>query len=341
MIYYHKIIEFMNYNMKILILMMTNAGFYEEQGQIMKSALQDIINKLNLQDNISLYSYIGDSKERYIDEDTKTIHLISPDQYDYMYIKTIEALEFVNDNNFEYDFLVRINTSEFINIKLLYELCKIIKDDNKLYKKSYCCELISFNDPKNAISFAPYGGCPILQGKFMMFSKETIQQIIDNKYIFYDKKYPHAGYIISPNQINCIDDICISAVLNIINKNKEYDEYLGDMIDLQIYNKAYNIYYYDKDNPYTYEQIKKYLTICIKDFIDNPNNIQEKYINELHNLFSEHINDNISEEIKINLEKMNSSSVYTRINGKHTYIKLNKLTTIYPQLKNIFNKNEN
>ena len=123
--------------MKILILIMTCAGFYEEQGNIMKASLQSIINKLNLQDNISLYSYIGDNKEKYINEDTKTIYLTSPDTFDYTYIKTIEAFEFVNDNNFEYDFLVRINTSEFVNIKLLYELCKIIKDNNKLYKKSY------------------------------------------------------------------------------------------------------------------------------------------------------------------------------------------------------------
>ena len=308
--------------------MMTNAGFYDEQGQIMKSALQNIINKLNLQNNIFIYSYIGDSKERYIDEDTKTIHLISPDKYNYMYIKTIEAFEYVNDNNFGYDFLVRINTSEFINIKLLYELCKIIKHDNELYKKSYCCQLVSFKTI-NIASYCPYPGAPLLQGKFMMFNKETVNQIIDNKYILYNGKYPNAGYWIQNNKIACVDDVCISSVLNMLNEDKNYNDYLSCMMDLPTC-----------INNITYDKVKKYLTLCAK----KQNDTNESYINYLKNMFIEHYNDDIQNELKINIEKINNPNVYTFIND-HIYISLNDLTkfnnTVLSNVKNVILQNEN
>lgn len=288
--------------------MMTCAGFYEEQGNIMKASLQSIINKLNLQDNISLYSYIGNCKKRYIDEDAKTIHLISPDQYDYTYIKTIEAFEFVNDNNFEYDFLVRINTSEFINIKLLYELCKIIKNDNELYKKSYCCQLISFKMP-HTMSYAPYAGDPILQGKFMLLNKETIKQIIENKYILYDKKYPNAGYWVTQNKIACVDDVSISSVLNILNKDKNYNDYFSCVMNLPMCINNIN-----------YNKAKQYLTLCAK----KENDLNKEYIHYLQNLFIEHHLDNVKNEVQINVEKINNPTVYTYIDTP-IYINLKKL----------------
>lgn len=314
--------------MKILILMMTCAGFYEEQGNIMKAALQSIINKLNLQDNISLYSYIGDNKEKYINEDTKIIYLTSPDTFDYTYIKTIEAFEFVNDNNFEYDFLVRINTSEFINIKLLYELCKIIKDDNKLYKKSYCCQLLSFKTPIS-MSYAPFAGNPILQGKFMMFSKEIIKQIIENKYILYDKKYPNAGYWVTQNKISCVDDVSISSVLNILNKDKKYNDYLSCVMNLQIC-----------VNNITYDDVKKYITICVK----KENDINKERIYYLRNLFIDNCLHDVKNEVQINVKKINNPTVYTYIN-KHIYIYLKYLNEfnnkVLSNMKHIILRNEN
>ena len=314
--------------MKILILMMTCAGFYEEQGNIMKASLQSIINKLNLQDNISLYSYIGDNKEKYINEDTKTIYLTSPDTFDYTYIKTIEAFEFFNDNNFEYDFLVRINTSEFINIKLLYELCKIIKDDNKLYKKSYCCQLVSFKTPIS-MSYAPFAGNPILQGKFMMFSKEIIKQIIENKYILYDKKYPNAGYWVTPNKISCVDDVSISSVLNILNKDKKYNDYLSCVMNLQIC-----------INNITYDDVKKYITICIK----KENDLNKERIYYLRNLFIDNYLYDVKNEVQINVQKINNPTVYTYIN-KHIYIYLKDLdkfnNKVLSNMKHIILRNEN
>ena len=314
--------------MKILILMMTCAGFYEEQGNIMKAALQSIINKLNLHDNISLYSYIGDNKEKYINEDTKTIYLTSPDTFDYTYIKTIEAFEFVNNNNFEYDFLVRINTSEFINIKLLYELCKIIKDDNKLYKKSYCCQLVSFKTPIS-MSYAPFAGNPILQGKFMMFSKEIIKQIIENKYILYDKKYPNAGYWVTQNKISCVDDVSISSVLNILNKDKKYNDYLSCVMNLQIC-----------VNNITYDDVKKYITICVK----KENDLNKKRIYYLRNLFIDNCLHDVKNEVQINVKKINNPTVYTYIN-KHIYIYLKYLNEfnnkVLSNMKHIILRNEN
>ena len=308
--------------------MMTCAGFYEEQGNIMKASLQSIINKLNLQDNISLYSYIGDNKEKYINEDTKTIYLTSPDTFDYTYIKTIEAFEFFNDNNFEYDFLVRINTSEFINIKLLYELCKIIKDDNKLYKKSYCCQLVSFKTPIS-MSYAPFAGNPILQGKFMMFSKEIIKQIIENKYILYDKKYPNAGYWVTPNKISCVDDVSISSVLNILNKDKKYNDYLSCVMNLQIC-----------INNITYDDVKKYITICIK----KENDLNKERIYYLRNLFIDNYLYDVKNEVQINVQKINNPTVYTYIN-KHIYIYLKDLdkfnNKVLSNMKHIILRNEN
>lgn len=314
--------------MKILILIMTCAGFYEEQGNIMKASLQSIINKLNLQDNISLYSYIGDNKEKYINEDTKTIYLTSPDAYDYTYIKTIEAFEFVNDNNFEYDFLVRINTSEFINIKLLYELCKIIKDDNKLYKKSYCCQLLSFKTPAT-MAYVPFAGNPMLQGKFMMFSKEIIKQIIENKYILYDKKYPNAGYWVTQNKIACVDDVSISSVLNILNKDKKYNDYLSCVMDLPIC-----------VNNITYDDVKKYITICVK----KENDLNKERIYYLRNLFIDNCLYDVKNEVQINVEKINNPTVYTYIN-KHIYIYLKDLNKfnnkVLSNMKHIILRNEN
>lgn len=308
--------------------MMTCAGFYEEQGNIMKAALQSIINKLNLQDNISLYSYIGDNKEKHINEDTKTIYLTSPDTFDYTYIKTIEAFEFVNDNNFEYDFLVRINTSEFINIKLLYELCKIIKDDNKLYKKSYCCQLLSFKTPIS-MSYAPFAGNPILQGKFMMFSKEIIKQIIENKYILYDKKYPNAGYWVTQNKISCVDDVSISSVLNILNKDKKYNDYLSCVMNLQIC-----------VNNITYEDVKKYITICVK----KENDLNKERIYYLRNLFIDNCLHDVKNEVQINVKKINNPTVYTYIN-KHIYIYLKYLNEfnnkVLSNMKHIILRNKN
>ena len=314
--------------MKILILIMTCAGFYEEQGNIMKASLQSIINKLNLQDNISLYSYIGDNKEKCINEDTKTIYLTSHDTFDYTYIKTIEAFEFVNDNNFEYDFLVRINTSEFINIKLLYELCKIIKDDNKLYNKSYCCQLVSFKTPIS-MSYAPFAGNPMLQGKFMMFSKEIIKQIIENKYILYDKKYPNAGYWVTQNKIACVDDVSISSVLNILNKDKKYNDYLSCVMDLPIC-----------VNNITYDDVKKYITICIK----KENDLNKERIYYLRNLFIDNYLYDVKNEVQINVQKINNPTVYTYIN-KHIYIYLKDLdkfnNKVLSNMKHIILRNEN
>ena len=308
--------------------MMTCDGFYEEQGNIMKASLQSIINKLNLQDNISLYSYIGDNKEKYINEDTKTIYLTSPDTFDYTYIKTIEAFEFINDNNFEYDFLVRINTSEFINIKLLYELCKIIKDDNKLYKKSYCCQLVSFKNPIS-MSYAPFAGNPILQGKFMMFSKEIIKQIIENKYILYDKKYPNAGYWDTQNKITCVDDVSISSVLNILNKDKKYNDYLSCVMNLQIC-----------INDITYDDVKKYITICVK----KENDLNKELIYYLRNLFIDNCLHDVKNEVQINVKKINNPTVYTYIN-KHIYIYLKDLdkfnNKVLSNMKHIILRNEN
>ncbi len=292
---------------------MTCKGFYEEQGTLMKNTLQKLTNELNLQKNISIYLYIGESNERYIDTLNNTIHVLSPDSMHYTYLKTIETLKFIDDK-FNYDFIIRINTSEFINIKLLYELCKVIKNNNKLYAKTYSCSLVSFNNTYYT-SFAPYAGYPVLQGKFLLFSKETVKTLLLNKYVLYNNdKYKLAGTFIDRinNEIWHIDDVCISSVLNIINFDKSFNEYLGTVYNIPSYNVFMN-----------YDDIRQYLTICIKEN-GTKNLIQKEKISKLYELFIHNKNDNIIDVLNKNVKEMNDSSVYLGYdkNG-HKYIKLN------------------
>ena len=130
------------------------------------------------------------------------------------------------------------------------------------------------------MSYAPFAGNPILQGKFMMFSKEIIKQIIENKYILYDKKYPNAGYWVTQNKISCVDDVSISSVLNILNKDKKYNDYLSCVMNLQIC-----------INNITYDDVKQYIETY------------SKYDNVLHSIVFREMED-ISELNDVNVENI-------------------------------------
>ena len=108
--------------MKVIILLMkAHQDRFLVQSEKMIEAFNKQIKKYNLQDNITVYDYIGSYKDNYNKStylSKNTIYCKSGDTESFTYLKTLDALEYIDDN-IEYDYIFRTNTSTFINIKLL------------------------------------------------------------------------------------------------------------------------------------------------------------------------------------------------------------------------------
>ncbi len=301
--------------MKILILMMScHTDLYENQAKYMYEALLSSISKLKLEDIITLKVYYGNSQNVY--EDNNIIYLKSGDNFSNTYYKTLEAFEYVS-NNYEYDFLLRINCSTYINIQLLYNICKYLKENN-ITDVSYTHELLYL---PNSV-FAPNIYNFHLIGKMMLFSKETINLILDNKFIFMDNdEYPNAGIRIENGKkiIAYQDDIAISAVINTYNLNNNNDAhpYMTAFLSIPMFNETFH----------TFEYCKNFLSIVVKDS-NNKNDQKINQILSLQKMFNDNVihDDEIKNILKINIKYSCNPKVYIGFfNNKHNYVYKNKI----------------
>ena len=167
------------------------------QAEKVKSSFQKQIDKYNLTDSISIIDYIGSytnnyNKITYIKDNT--IYCRGGDGENSTYFKTLDALEYINDN-IEYDYIFRTNTSTFINVKLLYEFIKYI-DKSKFYDKDifFSSVLIALEE-----TYAPRSADVVAQGKGLLFNQRLVNKLLNNKWESVDNEYDYSGIYFAKN----------------------------------------------------------------------------------------------------------------------------------------------
>ena len=288
--------------------MSCNQRHFKIEALEQKKIMNKHIKKLHLENEISVYDYVGDSDELY--EENNTIFCTAGDNLLNTYYKTIECLNYIN-KHIEYDYIFRTNTSTFVNIELLYNLIKRIDKDN-LSSIVFGTELISVVN-----TFCPLPNDFYLRGNGLILSKKIINQILEIKYSFMDlDEYPNAGLSFHIYKNTCaayIDDICLGTALNIINYK--------DNIWSEIPDKCLKVFkhgWFDCESPWPqydvnngccdwentcedYEYLKQFVTIQIKSYKKNNTSYDVRKIKKLSKIFINKHDDEIDKTVDDNL----------------------------------------
>lgn len=223
--------------MKILILILScNESPYFDCGNELKKSYEKLIKHYNLNDNIFVYDYIGNSKTTYCQD--RTIYCNSKDDKFSTFSKTIECFTYI-ENNFEYDYIIRTNTSQFVNIYLLYNLLLKIKDnsqyDNAIFGSIFFCYLFG-NDI--SLDFRNL----FMEGSFWIFSKNKIKELLNLNKLY------------NPQNIDDVDDRQVTNIIS--NKlNKQYKKLNINNITSEF--RSFGCGYYKRVNKNDYNELCK------------------------------------------------------------------------------------
>lgn len=304
--------------------MSCNNDKYISQAKVSKESIIKQIDYYGLNNNFEVYDYIGDSSEQYL-EDT-TIHLLSKDDKYHTFEKSIECFDFIN-KNIQYDYIFRTNTSTFINVKLLYEFIKLMKP----YDTLWCSEIYSTNDVKCPNKLDSYP-----RGNGMLISMNLIELILKKYLDGYKTKLDN---IMFENQNMISDDSCIGTILNehfkndSVNHLKSFTHGWYKCYDRMIHNRGNKICHWDNDN-ISYDYIKHFITIQLKDYINN-DNIHEDKFNELTDII---INNEYDNNVLLSILHYSCNpSVFLGYFSKELYIDYDKWYIIH--INEIMNRN--
>lgn len=197
--------------MKLLILILGSR--HEVSKNLINNGILKTYGSLNFP-NIEILTYYGSSEKRELIN--KDILLKTRDEYDFIFDKTIDAFDFCL-NNVDFDVMLRTNISTFIRPEVLY------------------------NELKRYILFDFFGSAamPNFPGHFpagaaMVFSRDVIQKIVDNK--DFPRKDPG-------------DDVGIGEILNHIYKKKYFDYYTRfkriDILDNTLFELENPLFYFN------------------------------------------------------------------------------------------------
>lgn len=285
--------------MKILILLLSShQEKFVKQTRQLKKVFNEHIKMYGLEDEMSVFDYIG-SYENNINTEThiknSTIYCKSSDDYNHLYIKTIEALTYI-DENIEYDYIFRTNNSTFINIRLLYEYLNRKHDEFGKGIQLNGAPLLRSKD-----AYIPNVGDIMVQGKGMIINNDTVKYLINNVFSYDPSAHKGKleGYVNDRQNdiiIHGIDDIIISMVVNKyhININNNYTNYIHTYCHLSDYNISL-------DESKTFDAVKFFISITLKNNA-NPDDSIDNKITLLNMLFKNNYDDNIEETINFNIE---------------------------------------
>lgn len=229
---------------------------FKVQSEASKISIQKQIQKHQLENEIEVYDYVGDSETQYIEN--TTIHLTSNDDAHNTYDKTIECLKYIK-NNIEFDYVFRTNTSTFINVKLLYEFIKYVKPNDTMW----CSELYATNNVKCPNEYDMYG-----RGNGMIMSRNIVDFIIYNYKYGYNvteqNKHKNDEFIIS-------DDSSIGCIFNSIYGNetihyiKSFPHGWYKCNDYKDGEKGNSLCNWSNTNN-SYDFLSQFITIQLKDY---------------------------------------------------------------------------
>ena len=158
--------------MKILILIIASENQLYNK---MKFIQQAYIH--NHKDIETYFVVMKPDLETEIELVDKTIYLKGEETYLNILRKTVVALKYLLNEN-EYDYVIRSNLSTIIDLDLLEQYCSSLPEIN-VYTGGRLLDL-EWEDPNMGVT-SEYKGLLFVQGSFIVFSSDVINNLISNE----------------------------------------------------------------------------------------------------------------------------------------------------------------
>ena len=278
---------------KLLIVCMScQDDFFVEQEKVIKETWAGPIIKGEYP-GVDFLIYKGDEtlEKHKLIKSQNTLLLRCEDDLDHTFKKTYYALSLI-DKNFEYDYIFRTNTSTFVNVPLMYELIHNLDND----EVAWFSELYSLSE-----AYTPYPLCLFGRGNGMLLSRKLVKRILVEgiNFVYYGR----------------CDDWVIGNILNSywFKQGKDYTEYIKSYkhgwfkcISTNAENNHTLCPYYNDNTNFNF--LKQFVTIQIKRY--NERDLENANYYELWNVFSQHKDTDLQDEVDSNLIYSTDSNVF-------------------------------